>query len=43
MDWKERKQNRLRLPDETADFLVAIGPRKIIYEETYRLVKGSPK
>jgi mRNA interferase RelE/StbE len=96
MDRKKRKQNRLRLPDETADFvrslhpaikrkvraalkdilsnpdsgkalrdelkglrsyrvgrfriiyrnpsrgvidIVVIGPRKIIYEETYRLVK----
>lgn len=100
MDRKARKQNRLRLPDETADFIgslhpaikrkvkaalktilsdpdagkslrdelkglrscrvgrfriiyrnpskgvidiVAIGPRKIIYEETYRRVKRSPK
>ena len=100
MERKRREQNRLRLPDETADFIrslhpaikrkikaalktilsdpdagrslrdelkglksyrvgrfriiyrnpakgvidiLAIGPRKIIYEETYRLVKRSPK
>jgi len=100
MERKRREQNRLRLPDETADFvrslhpaikrkikaalktilseseagkalrdklkglrsyrvgrfriiyrnpsrgvldILAIGPRKIIYEETYRLVKRSGK